>query len=144
MILVISMDGILSCSPSLVNMSVKFWGVSAMRPPSGSGGKLQPLLQRMQGQSGQAADHGTVEANILQVAPHRELDATDQHVDVPRLHLIGDEAADTALLALHEIGEDAHHAAVDLRPDGGVAGKLAADLDQHGLELAPHLAVGGL
>src|SRR5262249_39996406 len=60
----------------------------------------------------------------------------------PGLHLIGDEAADAALLALHEIGKDAHHAAVDLSADRRIARELPADLDQHGFELATHLAVG--
>ena len=61
----------------------------------------------MQGQSGQAADQSSVETDVLQIPPNRELDATDQEIDVPGLDLIGDETADTALLALHEVAEDA-------------------------------------
>ena len=41
-----------------------------------------------------------------------------------------------------EVGQDPHHAAVDLGADRRIARELAADLDQHGLELAAHLAVG--
>src|SRR5215203_7045521 len=100
MILVMSKDGTLSCSPSFWNMSMKFWGASAMGTSCRSEAELQPLLQRVQGQSGQAADHGTVETDILQIGADGELDACDQHVDVPGLHLVGDEAADAALLAL--------------------------------------------
>src|SRR6185503_793317 len=113
MILATSTCGSFSCSPRFLNMSVKLWGAWAMRTSLGhwgSGDELQPLLQRVQGQTGKATDHGTIEADVLQVAPDRELDATDQHVDVPGLHLIGDEAADAALLALDEIGQDPHHA----------------------------------
>src|SRR5262245_18913816 len=99
MILVTSKDGTFSCSPSLWNISVKFCGASAMRTSFRLQGKLQPLLQRMQGQTGQPADQGAVEADVLQVAAHGQLDATDQHVDVPSLHLVGDEAADPTLLA---------------------------------------------
>src|SRR6266851_7390842 len=139
MILVTSKDGTFSCSPSLWNMSVKFCGVSAMRTSSELQAELQPLLQRMQGQTGQPADQGPVEADVLQVATDGELDAADQHVDVPTLHLVGDEVADAALLALYEIGQNAHHAAVDLGADRGVARQLAANIDQHGFELTSDL-----
>src|SRR6266404_7052203 len=142
MIFFTSNDGILSCSPKFLNMSVKFCGVSAMRTSCRSQAELQPLLQRVQGQTGQAADQSAIETDILQIASHGELDAADQHVDVPALHLIGDEAADAAFLALHEVGKDTHHAAVDLGADRRIACELAADIDQHGLELAADLAVG--
>src|SRR5262245_4191273 len=131
MILVTSTCGSLSCSPRFLNMSVKFWGAWAMGTSFQSEGELQPLLQRVQGQTGQTADHRTVEANVLQVAPHGELDAADQHVDVPGFHLVGDEVADTALLALHEVGKNTDHAVVDLGAYGRVVRELAADLDQH-------------
>src|SRR6267154_1240519 len=139
MILVTSNDGTLSCSPSLVNMSMKFCGVSAMRTSCRLQRELQPLLQRMQGQSGQPADQGTVEADVLQVAADGELDAADQHVDVPTLHLVSNEAADAALLAVHEIGQNPHHAAVDLGADRGIPRQLPANIDQHGFELASDL-----
>src|SRR5258708_15039831 len=135
MILVPSKDGTFSCSPSLWTMSVKLWGVSAMRTSSELQGELKPLLPRVQGESGRPADQGTVEADVLQVAAHRELDAADQHVDVPALHLVGDEAADAALLGFHEIGQTPHHAAVDLGANRGIARQLAANIDQHGFEL---------
>src|SRR4029077_13421918 len=142
MIFVMSNGAILSCSPRVLNMSVKFCCASAMRTSCRLGGELQPLFQRMQGQTGQAADQSSVKSDVLQISPHGELDATDQHVDVPRLDLIGDEAPDAALLALHEVGKDTHHAAVDLGADRRVARELAADIDQHGLELTADLAVG--
>src|SRR5712671_5042604 len=143
MIFVMSKGAILSCSPRFLNMSVKFCGASAMPTSSRLGAELQPLLQRMQGQTGQAADQSSVEADVLQVAPDGELDTADQHVDVPRLDLVGDEAPDAALLALHKVGKYTHHAAVDLGADRRVARKLAADFDQHGFELTADLAVGG-
>src|SRR6267154_6454578 len=144
MIFVMSNGAILSCSPRFLNMSVKFCGASAMRTSSRLlGPKLQPLLQRMQGQTGQTADQSSVKPDVLQISSHGELDAADQHVDVPCLHLVGDEAPDAALLALHKVGKDAHHAAVDLGADRRVARELAADVDQHGFELAADLAVGG-
>src|SRR5438876_6920888 len=91
MILVTSNDGTLSCSPSFWNVSVKFCGASAIRTSSSRlQGELQPLLQRVQGQTGQPADQGSVEADVLQVAANGELDAADQHVDVPGFHLVGD------------------------------------------------------
>ena len=43
---------------------------------------------------------------------------------------------------LHEVGEHPHHAAVDLGADRRIVRELAADIDQHGLELPPNLAVG--
>src|SRR5882724_2843834 len=120
MILVTSNDGTLSCSPSLWNVSVKFCGASAIRTSSSRlQGELQPLLQRVKGQTGQPGDQGSVEADVLQVAANGELDAAEQHVDVPGFHLVGDETADTALLALYEIGQYTHHAAVDLGADRG-------------------------
>src|SRR5215475_15649334 len=143
MIFETSNDGILSCSPRLLNMSVKFCGVSAMRPSCRSERELQPLLQRMQGQTGKTANHCTIETDILQVAAYGQLDAADQHVDIPPFHLIGDEATHATLLTLHEIGKDAYHAAIDLAADGRIARELAADFDQHGLELVAHLAVAG-
>src|SRR5260370_25596002 len=114
-----------------------------MRTSSQLGAELHPLLQRMQGQTGQAADQSSVKPDVLQISSHGELDAADQHVDVPRLYLVGDEAPDAALLALHKVGKYTHHAAVDLGPDRGVARKLAANIDQHGFELTADLAVGG-
>src|SRR6266851_5409863 len=75
MIFVMSKGAILSCSPRFLNISVKFCGASAMPTSSRLGGKLQPLLQRMQGQTGQAADQSAVEADVLQVAPDVELGA---------------------------------------------------------------------
>src|ERR1700716_2217440 len=143
MIFVMSNGAILSCSPRFLNMSVKFCGASAMRTSSRLGAELQPLLQRMQGQTGQAADQSSVKPDVLQISSHGELDAADQHVDVPRLHLVGDEAPDAALLALHKVGKYTHHAAVDLGADRRVTRELAADIDQHGFELAADLAVGG-
>src|ERR1700722_4361779 len=142
MIFVMSKDGIFSCSPRFLNMSVKFCGASAMRTSCWSEAELQPLLQRVQGQTGQAADQSSVKPDVLQIPSHGELDAADQHVDVPRLPLVGDEAPDAALLALHEVGKYTHHAAVDLGPDRRVACELAADVDQHGFELTADLAVG--
>src|ERR1700681_3714735 len=144
MIFVMSKGAILSCSPRFLNMSVKFCGASAMPTSRRLGAKLQPLLQRMQGQTGQAADQSAVEADVLQVAPDGELDAADQHVDIPRLDLVGDEAPDAALLALHKVGKYTHHAAVDLSADRRVARKLTTDFDQHGFELTAALAVVGL
>src|SRR5829696_182371 len=129
MILATSTCGSFSCSPRFLNMSVKLWGAWAMRTSFshwGSGDELQPLLQRVQGQTGKPADQGTIEADVLQIAPDGELDAADQHVDVPGLDLVGDEAAHAALLAFHEIGQDAHHAAVDLGADRQIARELSA------------------
>src|SRR5690242_2106862 len=65
MILATSTCGSLSCSPRFLNMSVKFCGVWAMRTSLGLKAELQPLLQRVQGQTGEAADHRTIEADIL-------------------------------------------------------------------------------
>src|SRR4030081_251994 len=112
MIFVMSNGAILSCSPRFLNMSVKFCGASAMRTSCRLEAELQPLLQRMQGQTGQAADQSAVEAYVLHVAPHGELYPADHHVDVPRLHLVGNKASHPAFLALHEVGQDTHHAAV--------------------------------
>src|SRR5712671_5393650 len=142
MIFVMSKGAILSCSPRFLNMSVKFCGASAMPTSSRLGAELQPLLQRMQGQTGQAADQSSVKPDVLQISSHGELDAADQHVDVPCLHLVGDEAPDAALLALHKVGKYTHHAAVDLGADRRIARQLAADVDQHGFELTADLAVG--
>src|SRR4051794_34644900 len=108
-----------------------------MRASFRSEGELQPLLQPVQGQTGQAADQRTVEADILQVVPDGELDPSDQYVDVPGFHLIGDEPSDAALLALHEVAQHTHHAAIDLGPDRRVALQLPTDIDQHRLELTP-------
>src|SRR3954471_19127598 len=102
-----------------------------MRASFRSEGELQPLLQRVQGQTGQAADQGAVEADILQVTTYGELDPPDQHVDVPGFDLVGDEAPDAALLALHEVAQHAHHASIDFGPDRRVAFQLPADIDQH-------------
>src|SRR3984893_2201432 len=143
MIFVMSNGAILSCSPRFLNMSVKFCGASAMPTSRRLGAELQPLLQRMQGQTGQAADQSSVKPDVLQISSDGELDAADQHVDVPRLYLVGDEAPDAALLALHKVGKYTHHAAVDLGPDRRVARELAADVDQHDFELTADLAVGG-
>src|SRR5260370_39379567 len=143
MIFVMSNGAILSCSPRFLTMSVKFCGASAMPTSRRLGAELQPLLERMQGQTGQAADQSSVKPDVLQIPSDGELDAADQHVDGPRLYLAGDEAPDAALLALHEVGKHTHHAAVDLGPDRRVARQLAADVDQHGFELTADLAVGG-
>src|SRR3990167_3747322 len=110
MIFVMSKDGTLSCSPNFLNISVKFCPASAMRTSCRLQVQLQPLLQGVQGQSGQPADHGTIETDILQITADREFDAADQHVDVPGFHLIGDEAADAAFLSLHEVRSEEHHA----------------------------------
>src|SRR4029077_5992164 len=99
----------------------KFCAGSAMRTSCRLEVELQPLLKAMQDQYGKAADHGTIETDILQVAADRELDATDQHVDVPGFHLIGNETADAALLSLHEVGKYPHHAAIDLGADRRIA-----------------------
>src|SRR5258708_22693461 len=144
MIFVMSNGAILSCSPRFVNMSVKFCGASAMRTSSRLGAELQPLLQRMLGQTCQAVDQSPVKPDVLQISSHGELDAAEQHVDVPCLHLVGDEAPDAALLALHKVGKYTHHAAVDLGADRRITRELAADVDQHGFELAADLAVEGL
>src|SRR5215207_10022596 len=102
MIFAMSKDGTLSCSPNFLKISVKFCPASAMRTSCRLRVELQPLLECVQGQSGQSTDHGAIEADKLQVAADREFDATDQHVDVPGLHLVGNETAHAALLSLHE------------------------------------------
>src|SRR5260370_8269813 len=99
MIFVMSNGAILSCSPRFLNMSVKFCGASAMRTSSRLGAELQPLLQRMQGQTGQAADQSSVKPDVLQISSHGELDAADQPVDVPPLPLLAAEPPSTPLLA---------------------------------------------
>src|SRR5215208_596063 len=101
--------------------------------------------QRREGvddQPGQAADERAVDADELQVAPDRELDAARGGVGVPAVHRLRYQARDLVLVALEQHERDLQHPVVDLLHQRLVGQHGTAERRQRALDRLGRVPVG--